>query len=175
MNMVAAIVARVGRATRHSVMFGHAVALLAKDAIWIEVTLEPLQTGRVIGELAVKIFLSVLPHFRLAIHRVTYCQGHPSKSRTYCQGILTCCSRRRLPGRKEYANQRGRTMLDLTTIKITHRDEQVLKLLVQGCSNKEIAAQLNISPRTVKQHLRTLFLREFEMGASASSWRPQCL
>ncbi len=50
-------------------------------------------------------------------------------------------------------------MLDLTTIKITHRDEQVLKLLVQGCSNKEIAAQLNICPRTVKQHLRTLFLR----------------
>jgi DNA-binding NarL/FixJ family response regulator len=34
-----------------------------------------------------------------------------------------------------------------------------LKLLVQGCSNKEIAAQLKISPRTVKQHLRTLFLR----------------
>jgi DNA-binding NarL/FixJ family response regulator len=32
-------------------------------------------------------------------------------------------------------------------------------LLVEGCSNKDIAAQLNISPRTVKQHLRTLFLR----------------
>jgi DNA-binding NarL/FixJ family response regulator len=50
-------------------------------------------------------------------------------------------------------------MTDLNQIKITHRDEQVLKLLVQGCSNKEIASQLNISPRTVKQHLRTLFLR----------------
>jgi DNA-binding NarL/FixJ family response regulator len=50
-------------------------------------------------------------------------------------------------------------MTDLNQIKITQRDEQVLKLLVQGCSNKEIATQLNISPRTVKQHLRTLFLR----------------
>ncbi len=90
MNVVTAIIARVGRATRHSVMFGHAVALLAKDAIWIEVTLEPLQTGCVIGKLAVEIFLGVLPHFRLAIHRVTYCQGHPNKSRTYCQGIITC-------------------------------------------------------------------------------------
>jgi DNA-binding CsgD family transcriptional regulator len=52
-----------------------------------------------------------------------------------------------------------RTMTSLSEIKITQRDQQVLKLLVQGCSNKEIAAQLNISPRTVKQHLRTLFLR----------------
>jgi DNA-binding NarL/FixJ family response regulator len=50
-------------------------------------------------------------------------------------------------------------MLGLNHIKITPRDEQVLQLLVQGCSNKEITAQLNISPRTVKQHLRTLFLR----------------
>lgn len=50
-------------------------------------------------------------------------------------------------------------MIDLDDIKITPRDEDVLNLLVQGCSNKEIAEQLHISPRTVKQHLRTLFLR----------------
>lgn len=50
-------------------------------------------------------------------------------------------------------------MVDLAEIKITERDGDVLNLLVQGCSNKEIAEQLNISPRTVKQHLRTLFLR----------------
>ena len=50
-------------------------------------------------------------------------------------------------------------MLSLNHIKITPRDEQVLQLRMQGCSNKEIAAQLNISPRTVKQHLRILFLR----------------
>ena len=50
-------------------------------------------------------------------------------------------------------------MINLDEVKITPRDQQVLKLLVLGCSNKEIASQLNISPRTVKQHLRTLFLR----------------
>ncbi len=50
-------------------------------------------------------------------------------------------------------------MLKLEQIKITRRDHEVLSLLVQGCSNKEIAEELKISPRTVKQHLRTLFLR----------------
>ena len=50
-------------------------------------------------------------------------------------------------------------MINLNEIKITPRDQQVLRLLVQGCSNKEIAHHLSISPRTVKQHLRTLFLR----------------
>jgi DNA-binding NarL/FixJ family response regulator len=55
--------------------------------------------------------------------------------------------------------RRPNLMLDLSQIKITRRDQQVLRLLVQGCSNKEIAAELKISPRTVKQHLRTLFLR----------------
>ena len=50
-------------------------------------------------------------------------------------------------------------MMDLERMKVTPRDQQVLDLLVQGCSNKEIAGQLKISPRTVKQHLRTLFLR----------------
>jgi DNA-binding NarL/FixJ family response regulator len=53
----------------------------------------------------------------------------------------------------------GGIMIDLGEVKVTPRDQQVLNLLVQGCSNKEIAGQLKISPRTVKQHLRTLFLR----------------
>ena len=50
-------------------------------------------------------------------------------------------------------------MISLDQVKVTPRDQEVLNLLVQGCSNKEIAGQLKISPRTVKQHLRTLFLR----------------
>jgi len=50
-------------------------------------------------------------------------------------------------------------MINLNHIKITPRDQQVLRLLVLGCSNKEIASRLNIGARTVKQPLRTLFLR----------------
>ncbi len=50
-------------------------------------------------------------------------------------------------------------MINLDAVKITPRDQEVLLLLAQGCGNKEIAGSLHISPRTVKQHLRTLFLR----------------
>ena len=50
-------------------------------------------------------------------------------------------------------------MTNLDQVKVTPRDQQVLNLLVQGCSNREIGGQLKISQRTVKQHLRMLFLR----------------
>jgi DNA-binding CsgD family transcriptional regulator len=64
--------------------------------------------------------------------------------------------------KSEFVLKSGRReviMVNLESVKVTPQDQQVLNLLVQGCSNKEIAGQLNISPRTVKQHLRTLFLR----------------
>ena len=41
MKVMAAVVATVGRAASYAVMFGHPVAFPAKDAIWVEVTLEP--------------------------------------------------------------------------------------------------------------------------------------
>ena len=50
-------------------------------------------------------------------------------------------------------------MIHLDEVKVTPREQQVLNLLVQGFSNKEIGGQLNISQRTVKEHLRMLFLR----------------
>ena len=50
-------------------------------------------------------------------------------------------------------------MINFDQVGVSPRDQQVLNLLVQGCSNKEIGGQLHISSRTVKQHLRMLFLR----------------
>ncbi len=40
---------------------------------------------------------------------------------------------------------------------LTERERQVLELLVQGMSNKEIARRLLISTNTVKQHLKSIF------------------
>jgi len=61
--------------------------------------------------------------------------------------------------KRQAVGKGGVVVTSVLEIKVTPRDQEVLDLLVQGCSNKEIAGQLNISPRTVKQHLRTLFLR----------------
>jgi DNA-binding NarL/FixJ family response regulator len=55
-------------------------------------------------------------------------------------------------------------MINLDQVKVTPRDQQVLNLLVQGCSNKEIAGQLNISPRTVKAPPYTVFARRNPRG-----------
>ncbi|MGC1653137.1 MAG: LuxR C-terminal-related transcriptional regulator [Candidatus Sulfotelmatobacter sp.] len=70
---------------------------------------------------------------------------------------MTDCAERTKATRN--AGRRRTNVMDLERMKVTPGDQQVLDLLVQGCSNKEIAGQLSISPRTVKQHLRTLFLR----------------
>ncbi len=40
---------------------------------------------------------------------------------------------------------------------ITERERQVLQLLADGRSNKEIAARLGLSPNTVKTHVASLF------------------
>ena len=50
-------------------------------------------------------------------------------------------------------------MTNLDQVKVSPREQQILNLLVQGCSNKEIGGQLNIGLHTVKQHLRMLFVR----------------
>ena len=43
------------------------------------------------------------------------------------------------------------------TLGISERELQVLKLLADGRSNKEIASNLDVSPNTVKTHIARLF------------------
>lgn len=39
------------------------------------------------------------------------------------------------------------------------REQQIAELLLQGCSNEEIARQLRMNRRTVKAHFNRLFVR----------------
>jgi DNA-binding CsgD family transcriptional regulator len=43
------------------------------------------------------------------------------------------------------------------TLGVSERELQVLELLAEGRSNKEIASRLNVSPNTVKTHVAKLF------------------
>jgi ATP/maltotriose-dependent transcriptional regulator MalT len=42
---------------------------------------------------------------------------------------------------------------------LTARERDVLALISQGCSNKHIARALEISPETVKSHVKRIFLK----------------
>jgi LuxR family maltose regulon positive regulatory protein len=43
--------------------------------------------------------------------------------------------------------------------RLTARERGVLALISQGCSNKRIARTLEISPETVKSHVKHIFLK----------------
>jgi len=44
-------------------------------------------------------------------------------------------------------------------MKLDPREEQIAELLLQGCSNIDIASELHMNPRTVKAHFNRLFQR----------------
>ena len=46
-----------------------------------------------------------------------------------------------------------------TGIQLTHKQQQVMHFLASGLSNKEIARKLDLSPETIKTHLREIFTR----------------
>jgi DNA-binding NarL/FixJ family response regulator len=54
--------------------------------------------------------------------------------------------------------QRGRREVG-GRIQLTQKQREVMLLLLNGLSNKEIARQLSLSPETVKTHLREIFTR----------------
>jgi len=76
-NVMAATVARVRRATHDAMMLSGRFALFAIDALRVEAIAKPLKAGRVIWELLLEVFQCVRQHVRLAVvmgHLVTYCQ-----------------------------------------------------------------------------------------------------
>jgi DNA-binding NarL/FixJ family response regulator len=55
---------------------------------------------------------------------------------------------------------------------VTPRQAEVLTLLAAGLSDKEIAARLQVSPRTVQAHLDRIYLQYgfHKRAAAAAAW-----
>jgi LuxR family transcriptional regulator, maltose regulon positive regulatory protein len=51
---------------------------------------------------------------------------------------------------------------------LTARERDVLEMISQGCSNKRIARTLEISPETVKSHIKHIFLK-LEVGTRSEA------
>jgi DNA-binding NarL/FixJ family response regulator len=55
------------------------------------------------------------------------------------------------------ADQMRNTVSDIDrTLRMTHREHQVIALIVEGCANKQIAYRLNLSIFTVKSHVHNI-------------------
>jgi DNA-binding NarL/FixJ family response regulator len=56
--------------------------------------------------------------------------------------------------------------------KLTGRELEVLRWLAQGKRNREIAAIMNISPRTIQKHVQSILVKLCveTRGAAAAVW-----
>jgi DNA-binding NarL/FixJ family response regulator len=55
--------------------------------------------------------------------------------------------------------------------KFTNREMEVLQLLAEGCSNKQIAENLNVSVRTIKFHTANIYEKiKVTSRSSAIAW-----
>jgi len=63
----------------------------------------------------------------------------------------------RLPEPASYREQRGITNTANVLSALTPRERQIMRLVSEGLSNKEIGRQLNIVDGTIKVHLHNIF------------------
>ncbi|MGH6814393.1 MAG: response regulator transcription factor [Hyphomicrobiaceae bacterium] len=86
----------------------------------------------------------------------------PIDNRRLADGIVEAVGRKR----DTLADEREAAALGKRYAELSERQQQVMSLATQGFSNKEIAAQLGISPRTV-EHYRESAMERMQAGSLA--------
>ena len=73
----------------------------------------------------------------------------------------------------ETAAIEAKSPADGSPLGLSERESQALDLIAEGQSNKEIARSLNISPETVKWHLKNIYgkLNVSNRTQAMSRWR----
>jgi len=86
-----------------------------------------------------------------------------TEPKTITSGVLEICKGKRVFSSEAMAAIEAAQENE----KLTQREHEVLQALSQGLSNKEIARQLNVSPKTIDSH-RTNLLRKMNVHSTAS-------
>lgn len=105
--------------------------------------------------LRVVLMTAVPEHSFLAKAKATGCDGFWYKE--YGQTDLLDVLDHAMGGQPLFPDQTPSVPVGITqSSKLTQRELEVVRLLVQGCRYDEIAAALGISPNTVKYHIKNL-------------------
>jgi LuxR family maltose regulon positive regulatory protein len=77
----------------------------------------------------------------------------------YAGSLLSAFSRARNVHARALTALAGQTGSEVLVDPLTERELEVLMLLAEGLSNKELASRLVVAPSTIKQHLKNIYAK----------------
>ncbi|HEY2700070.1 MAG TPA: AAA family ATPase [Pseudonocardiaceae bacterium] len=163
------------RWNRHFIQLAHAVLLgRAGRAAKADVTMAQAQLSGAPYAMARHLGLRLVAEPASADHwgdPVTWLRAAAEYFRQTNVAAVTSACRGLLRQYGEPVPQRrtgaGRIPVDLRALGVTVREFEVLELLVQRMTNKNIAGRLHLSPRTVEKHVASLLLKTDQPNRSA--------